>query len=346
MPVPSERQRLARGSPASIAYACHYVTHSIRYFIPFTRRSLVQNKSNSARTGLLIIMLAAMLWGTGNIIAKFVYQVAATNSISIAFFRMALSVPPLCALCWFTLRQRMFHISLRQLLPMLVAGSFVALYQVAFYAAIPRTGVAIATIIALCSAPVIVAVLSAVIARERPQAVVLMALACAISGTLLLVQVEPSAEQSQTNTLTGALFALLSGALYAANVMVGRKLGASSSAHPLQTVTFGFVFGALVLLVIGLASNATASGLIISYPAQGWAGLLYLGVISTAIAYALFYAGMRSTSSTKASIATLMEPLTATLIAWQVFDEPLSSRVVLGGSLLVVAMLLLLWERR
>ena len=301
----------------------------------------MQNKSNSAQTGLLIIMLAAMLWGTGNIVAKFVYQVSATNPISIAFFRMALSVPPLCALCWFTLRQRMFRLSLRQLLPMLVAGSFVALYQVAFYAAIPRIGVAIATIIALCSAPVIVAVASAVIARERPQAVVLMALACAIAGTLLLVQVEPSPEQSQTNTFTGALFALLSGALYAANVMVGRKLGASSSAHPLQTVTFGFAFGALVLLVIGLVS-----GLVISYPAQGWAGLLYLGVISTAIAYALFYAGMRSTSSTTASIATLMEPLTATLIAWQVFDEPLSSRVVLGGGLLVAAMLLLLWERK
>ena len=288
-----------------------------------------------------MVMFASVLWGTGDVIAKFVYQVSAANSISIAFLRMALSVPPLFAICWLALRQRMFRLSRRQVWPMLVAGALVALYQVAYYAAIPLVGVAIATLIALCSAPVIVAVLSTLIARERPQAVVLMALACAIAGTLLLVQVQPSTTQSQTNTLGGALLALLSGLLYAINVLVGRKLGGNNSTHPLQTVTFGFAFGAVILGVIGLAS-----GLVINFPARGWVGLLYLGVISTAVAYALFYAGMRSTASTKASIATLLEPLTATLIAWQVFDEPLSSRVVLGGGLLVAAMLLLLWERK
>ena len=131
-----------------------------------------------------------------------------------------------------------------------------------------------------------------------------------------------------------------SGLLYAINVMVGRKLG-SGSAHPLQTVTVGFTFGAVILGAIGLAS-----GLVIRYPAQGWAGLTYLGVASTAVGYVLFYSGMRSTSSTKASIATLLEPLTATLIAWWVFGEPISSRVVLGGGLLIAAMLLLMWERK
>jgi drug/metabolite transporter, DME family len=290
---------------------------------------------------LLMVMLASMLWGTGNIVAKFVLQSTETNSTSVAFFRMALSVPALIALCWFTLRSRMFRISRRDLWPMLVAGLFVALYQAAFYAALPRIGVAIATLIALCSAPIIVAVLSAIISRQRPRGVVLMALTCAIAGTLFLVQQKPGTQQTQTDVVGGALFALLSGLLYALNVIIGGRLGANRNVHPLQTVTFGFAFGAVMLLVIGLQP-----GLVTSYPAQGWAGLVYLGVITTAIAYALFYAGMRSTSSTAASIATLMEPLTATIIAWWVFNEALSPQVFLGGGLLITAMLLLWRERK
>ena len=302
----------------------------------------MQNKkSNSTQAGLLMVIVASMLWGTGNITAKFIYQVSNTTAISIAFFRMALSVPALLVLCWLMLRGRMFKLSRRDVLPMLVAGSFVALYQAAFYAALPRIGVAIATLIALCSAPVIVAVLSAIITRQRPRTLVLIALACAIAGTLFLVQKEPSAQQTQSNLISGALLALLSGLLYALNVLIGSRLGANPNVHPLQTVTVGFTFGAVVLGVIG-----AQSGLVISYPAQGWAGLLYLGVIGTAVAYALFYTGMRSTSSTAASIATLMEPLTATILAWLVFNEPLSPRVLLGGGLLISAMLLLWWERK
>jgi DME family drug/metabolite transporter len=301
----------------------------------------VQNKNNSAQIGLLMVTLASVLWGTGSITANFVNQVSTTNPISIAFFRMVLSVPALWVLCWLALRSRMFHIAWRNLLPMLVAGIFVALYQATFYAALPRIGVAIATIIALCSAPVIVAVLSAIIARKLPQPVVLMALACAIAGTLLLVQVEPNGQHDPFDVIGGVLFALLSGLLYALNVLVGGKLGANASVHPLQTVAVGFSFGALVLWVIGLQS-----GLVTRYPALGWVGLVYLGVVATAFAYAMFYAGMRSTSSTAASIATLMEPLTATILAWLLFNEPLSSRVLLGGGLLISAMLLLWRERR
>jgi DME family drug/metabolite transporter len=290
----------------------------------------------NSKTGLLAIMLAAVFWGTGGAAAKFVGGLAPNaNPQSIAFLRMALSVPALVALSALTLGPRMWRVDKGDALPTLLAGALVALYQVAYFAAIPRVGVAIATIVALCSAPVIVAVLSMVIARERPAPGVLVALACAIVGTILLVQVPANGQQN--DVFGGVLLALLSGGLYAINTLVGRKLGSGGRAHPLQTATFGFAFGALLLLLIALAS-----GLFLQYPTQGWLGLLYLGVFPTAVAYALFYAGMGKTPAAVASIATLMEPLTATILAVVVFNEPLSSRVALGGALLVAAMVILL----
>jgi len=292
----------------------------------------------SARAGLFLVMLASFLWGTGNPVAKSVYDVAATNAISIAFLRMALSVPALLFVCYFTLGRTMwsFH---RQDLPFMVsAGALVALYQVAFYASLPKVGVSIATVIALCSAPVIVAVLSALMTRERPTLITLVALTCAIVGTGLLVQVQPA--EQQRDVLGGVGLALLAGALYAINTLIGRKLGSGGRTHPLQTATLGFTFGAMLLFLIALAS-----GLVLTYPVVGWLRLSYLGLFPTAIGYGIFYTGMRTTSAAAASIATLLEPLTSTLIAVTLLHEPLSSQALLGGGLLIVAMGMLLLDR-
>ena len=61
------------------------------------------------------------------------------------------------------------------------------LYQACYFAAIARTGVAVATLVILCTSPVLVAVLSGVLSREWPTKATLLALACALAGTALLV---------------------------------------------------------------------------------------------------------------------------------------------------------------
>lgn len=292
----------------------------------------------SARTGLLLVMLASVLWGTGNAVAATLYDLAATNAISVAFLRMALSVPALLWVCYFTLGKGMWSFHRHDLPFMLVTGSLVALYQVAFYASLPKIGVAIATVIALCSAPVLVATMSALITRERPTPITLVALACAILGTGLLINVEPGGQPRAM--LGGVALALLAGLLYAINTLVGRKLGSGGRTHPLQVATLGFAFGTLVLLVIALPA-----GLVLTYPVEGWLRLAYLGLVPTAVGYGLFYMGMRTTSAAAASIATLLEPLTSTVIAVTLLHEPLSPQALIGGGLLIVALGVLLTEQ-
>ena len=63
-----------------------------------------------------------------------------------------------------------------------------------------------------------------------------------------------------------------------------------------------------------------------------------MGIVPTALAYVLFVAGMKHTPPTVATIATLLEPLTATLLAGILFGEHLGSRAILGALLLLAAM--------
>ena len=61
----------------------------------------------------------------------------------------------------------------------------------------------------------------------------------------------------------------------------------------------------------------------------------------TALAFVVFLAGMEHTTATVASIITLLEPLTATVLTWLLFDEQLGLLGLLGAALLLGAIWLL-----
>ncbi|HSE92494.1 MAG TPA: EamA family transporter, partial [Methylomirabilota bacterium] len=69
--------------------------------------------------------------------------------------------------------------------------------------------------------------------------------------------------------------------------------------------------------------------------------LLYLGAVTTAGAYALYAAGLRMVPASVAGVVTLLEPLTATLLAVLVFGERLGLTGAIGAALLLSAIALL-----
>ncbi len=293
-----------------------------------------------ARSGLLLIILTAVLWGTVGVAGRAVNELSATNALSIAFFRLALAVPVLLLACWSLLGRNFWRIEGRGLRLMLLLGAAMACYQATFFGAVLQLGVTIAVLIALCTAPVLVALLSALLLRERLAGRVLLALLLALGGTLLLVGSPGSSEArlaGQQINLLGVLLALGAGLSYAAVTLFSRTL--AGRYHPLQSLSVGMSGGALLLLPFVLAN-----GLTLSYALPVWLLLLYMGVIPTALAYLLFVSGMRTTTATVASITTLIEPLTGAVLAWIIFRETLGVWGLLGAALQLTAMALLLWK--
>jgi DME family drug/metabolite transporter len=68
-----------------------------------------------------------------------------------------------------------------------------------------------------------------------------------------------------------------------------------------------------------------------------WALVVYLGVVTMAFAYVLLYAGLRSTPSGTAVVVTLLEPVTAVVIAVLFLGETLTAAGVLGCLLILAA---------
>jgi DME family drug/metabolite transporter len=285
-----------------------------------------------------LILLAAVLWGTVGVATRAVFSLAETTALSVAFLRLALSLPVLGGASITVLGRDGFSASPRHLLLMGISGVMLAGYQVCFFGALQRVGVAIATLVTLCTAPVLVAILSAVLLRERPSQRLGLAALLAMLGTVLLVS---PAEGTGLDGSSGAgiLLALGSALGYATVAIVSRRI--ASQHHPLVPVTVGFAVSSAALLPFLLLDGPQ-----IGYPISGWLLLLYLGVVPTAIGYVLFTIGMRSTLATVASILTLVEPLTAAVLAWLLFDERLGPLALIGAALLLGAVVLLAREPR
>ena len=99
---------------------------------------------SAARGGLLVILLAAILWGTVGVTTRAIFTVAETTALSVAFLRLALAVPVLGLATAAILGWRGLYATPRHLLLMGVMGMMLAGYQLCYFGAIQRVGVAIA----------------------------------------------------------------------------------------------------------------------------------------------------------------------------------------------------------
>ncbi|MBO0778071.1 MAG: EamA family transporter [Ktedonobacteraceae bacterium] len=292
---------------------------------------------NTSRRGFLFIVGASVSWGTVGVANQFLYGVGATNALSLTFLRLAIATPLFFLAGWMVLGRRFLRIKGRDLGMMMLMGSMIALSQACYVAAIALAGVSVSTLIAICASPVLIALLSVLIGRERLTPMTLAALMAALGGTSLLVVPHASGGGGAggTASLPGVLLAFLSAGGYAGFIFCGRWL--TGGYHPLQVSAVSFGTGALLLLVCALSTR-----LVLVYAVGGWLVLLYLGCVPTALGYGLFQAGVRSLSATLASIVTMCEPLTAAILAWVLFHEELGLLGLLGAGCLLAAMAIIM----
>lgn len=217
-------------------------------------------------------------------------------------------------------------------LALLVAGVFVAAYQLAFFQAVRETGVAVGTVVAIGSGPVFAGLIERVVggARLRPRWVAATALAAA-GVALLVVGGEGSAEVDPL----GVGLALAAGFGYASYTVAAKRL-LDAGRSPEHVMAHAFSIGALLLVPVLVVTGGGGLSTL-----GGAATVLYLGAIPTALAYVLFARGLRRISAGEAATLTLAEPLTATVLGVVVLGEAFGATTVIGAALVLGAIVLL-----
>ncbi|MEK8030116.1 DMT family transporter [Ideonella sp. DXS29W] len=272
---------------------------------------------------------AAFLWGTGALVVNLLIARFGLSPESISFWRFVVGAVLLLALfarplVWPKVRQ--------QALLLVGAGACMALYVLCWFLGIARIGAAIPTLIALCLPPVLVTLVSVVRGREGLDLSLVATLGAALGGTALVVVRHGgvSAGTDAATLIAGVLFSVASAVLYAGFTLVSGRLSQALGAGP---ATMGLtVVAAAVMGLSALYAPLAWPG---DIPPEAW--LLYLGLVTAALALLAFSWGAARLSPTALTVATLVEPLTAVLLAAVLLDQSLSASQWLGALLMLAS---------
>ncbi|GAA3581983.1 EamA family transporter [Kribbella ginsengisoli] len=177
--------------------------------------------------------------------------------------------------------------------------------------------------------PLLVALLSTGLLGERLTRKTLLTATAGVAGVSLLVL-----RADARLDAWGVLAALGGAAVMATGVVLSKRW--VSPAPLLATTGWQLVAGGLLLLPVAwLVEGAFPT----SFTAANLLGYSYLALFGSALAYALWFRGLRALSPTNVTFLGLLSPLVATTLGWLVVDQRLTPLQLLGGLIVLTALI-------
>jgi drug/metabolite transporter (DMT)-like permease len=286
--------------------------------------------------GLLKVLAAAAALGTLGPVAALAYG-EGVEPATFSALRAGIGAAILGAL---VLSRRQPSIGLARLAPrqralLAVAVAVNGMMNLVLFFAFGAMAVGLVMIIFYCN-PVLVALLSAALGRERLTPVRIVALAVAGTGLALVLGSQLGPEAHAT----------------AAGIALA---GTAAACHALYLVTIrgGFddvpgVQATSLVLAGGLAISGTAALLIEGGGIVGewlvspvaWAAIVCAGTFGAALPKVWVIGGVRRIGSTRTAVAMLMEPVVAVVVAAAALGQRLTELELVGGAAILVAVVL------
>jgi drug/metabolite transporter (DMT)-like permease len=284
-----------------------------------------------------MVLTAATLWALNGAVSKVILQSGGVTSERLTEVRATGAFLLLFAvlLVW---RRSTLRVTLGEL-PFLavfgVAGlAFVAWF---YFVAIERLEIGIALLIQYV-APVLVALYARYVLHEPVRRRIWAALALAIAGLALLLQLWQGLVLDGIGVLA-SLGAAVTFALYILMADRGIRRRTSSS-----LLAYGFLFAALFWAVVQpwmsfpwdlLDDSVSLLGRLESIELPVWLLMAWMVVLGTIVPFGLLVGALRHVSPTRAGILAMFEPVAGTVIAYAWLREELDPIQLVGAAVVL-----------
>lgn len=279
-----------------------------------------RKRSDGRALGIAAVALGTIIWGTVGPVVKlfpagteFQYSLVRNLSGTTALWLFVL------------LSKNKKRYTKEDIVPILVAGTGAALFFPLFILAFQLTGVGVAAVVSIGVAPIFVGLIAWIALKQPPGKQWAIGTLIAVTGVVALNW--PSGDN--TVSILGVAFAMAAAFGYS---MQATGMGMISKRHtPFQCVAPMFTIGTIFQAPLSYGKDFS----FLQDPVL-LMGALYGGIVTVALAYAVFIYGIARIGAATAVTVGLMEPLTASILGVLLLGETVSI-VGLVGSVLILA---------
>jgi drug/metabolite transporter (DMT)-like permease len=274
-------------------------------------------------TGILLIVISAASFGTLAIFGRLLYA-DGVDTFSMMFLRFGFAAV-LMTMILFARREK--YPRGKVLLALIGMGAIGYVGQSFSYLSAIKYASAGLVALLLYLYPMFVFILSVVFLHEKLTWVKVSAIILALIGTMFIV--DPKGGQP-----LGIFFSVAAALIYSGYIIVGTNVMKKVSPFQSSTVIFasaGLVYG--VLMSINGPHFPTTS--------SGWIYVAGIVLVATVIPVSTFLAGLERIGPTNSAMLSTLEPVVTVLLAAWLFGEKLAWIVLVGGGLILVAVIIL-----
>ena len=285
--------------------------------------------TNNKTKGFILGAIAAASYGMNPLFTLPLYS-AGMSVDTVLFYRYSLAVIVLGIMMKF--QEQSFAIKRVDVLPLCIMGLLFAFSSLFLFMSYNYMDAGIASTI-LFVYPVLVAIIMAVVFKEKVSPITMFSIALAIVGISMLCK----SPGGQTLSLVGITFVFLSSLSYAIYIVgVNRS---SLKDMPIAKLTFYVLLFGLSVYVVRLQFCTELQ--VIPTPML-WINAVSLAVFPTVISLVTMTKAIHYIGSTPTAILGALEPVTALFFGVLVFGEQLTPRIILGILMVITAVTLII----
>ncbi|RPA33789.1 DMT family transporter [Shewanella frigidimarina] len=271
-------------------------------------------------TGLVELHLAVLLFGGTALFSKLI----PLSALNITFLRCIIAAMVLAAII--KAAKHPLRLQRQQdYWAALALGTLVCLHWVTYFSAMQLSSVAIG-MIAFFTYPVMTVLIEPLINKTQLKPVDVISAIAVLAGVIMLI---PEANLNNDTTL-GIIVGIISAALFTSrNLLHKRVFSQYSGPHAMFYQTL------ITLILLSPWQDVAAQHI----SQTTWGLILLLGIVFTALPHALFTTALRFLSAKTVGLVSCLQPFYGAVLALLILDEQLTTRTLIGGTIIVATAL-------
>jgi len=285
---------------------------------------MTESKTKTTTPPRYFVLAAVLFTSSSSIFIR----LSAMPPLVIAFYRMVFAAAFLALP--FVLRKyraQLVSVTRRDLLLCGVSGVALAAHFATWIASLSLTTVMASTVLVSCS-PFFVALINAAVFRKKPGKTLLLCLAVAFAGTLVIT----TGTGNGFGSLAGNLLALAGAATVSIYLIIGQEVRKRVTTAPYAFLVY--TAAALALLALNVASSQPLA----PHSAVDFGIVAAMAIVCSVGGHTLYNMLLRFHGAFLVSLATLCEPLFASLLAAIILSEIPQLQTIAGGALVIAGL--------